>query len=384
MNHFKLITQEQQDFVEVLRVHAEKELRPVVAECDEKGEFPMEVFKKFCEAGLYGLNIPEQYGGMGLDLKTRVILHEELGKVDAGFSFAFFINGGNADLVLNYATDEKQKEYIAKKVLEEHAMISVCITEPNAGSDAASMTTTAVKDGDDYILNGTKCFISGGPVADIFIICAKTDKEKGAKGISLFIVEKGDGIQVGKEEEKLGIRLSSTSEVVLQDVRVPASRMIGREGEGFKYIMGYLEHVRFTTMACGLGTAQRALDLAVDYARTREQFGQPIIRNQSLAFRLSEIHIRIAAARAMLQYAAAVADEKLPMEDVSPSTKVFVSDTTVWAVNEALQVFGGYGYMKEYPMEKLYRDARIFPIFEGTNEIQKLVVARLLEKTTKL
>jgi alkylation response protein AidB-like acyl-CoA dehydrogenase len=156
--------------------------------------------------------------------------------------------------------------------------------------------------------------------------------------------------------------------------------MIGEEGKGFKYIMGYLEHVRFTTMACGLGAAQHALDLAVDYAKTRVQFGQPIINNQALNFKLADIHIRISAARAMLQYAAAVADEHLPMEDVSPATKVFVSDTTVWACNEALQVFGGYGYMKEYPMEKLYRDARIFPIFEGTNEIQKLVIARLLEK----
>ncbi len=380
MKNFKLVKPEQEDILSLLKTIAEKELAPKVAELDEKGEFPMDVFNKFCDAGLYAMNIPEEYGGLGLDLKTRVLLHEELGKVDAGFSFAFFINSNNADIVLDYSTSDAQKEYIAKKVMEDRALISVCITEPNAGSDAAAMTTTAVRDGDDYILNGTKCFISGAPLADIFIVCAKTDKTKGAKGISLFLVERKDGVKVGKEENKMGIRLSSTSEVILEDVRVPASAMIGEEGKGFKYIMGYLEHVRFTTMACGLGAAQHALDLAVDYAKTRVQFGKPIIENQALAFKLSDIHIRISAARSMLQYAAAVADAHLPMEDVSPATKVFVSDTTVWACNEALQVFGGYGYMREYPMEKLYRDARIFPIFEGTNEIQKLVIARLLEK----
>ncbi len=380
MKNFKLIKPEQEEILGLLKSIAEKELAPKVAELDEKGEFPMDVFNKLADAGLYAMNIPEEYGGLGLDLKTRVLLHEELGKVDAGFSFAFFINSNNADIILDYATDEAQKQYIARKVMEERALISVCITEPNAGSDAAAMTTTAVRDGDDYILNGTKCFISGAPLADVFIVCAKTDKTKGAKGISLFMVERKDGIKVSKEENKMGIRLSSTAEVVLEDVRVPASNMIGKEGEGFKYIMGYLEHVRFTTMACGLGAAQHALDLAVDYAKTRVQFGQPIIKNQALNFKLADIHIRISAARSMLQYAAAVADEHLPMEDVSPATKVFVSDTTVWACNEALQIFGGYGYMKEYPMEKLYRDARIFPIFEGTNEIQKLVIARLLEK----
>ena len=380
MKNFKLVKPEQEDILSLLKTIAEKELAPKVAELDEKGEFPMDVFNKFCNAGLYAMNIPEEYGGLGLDLKTRVLLHEELGKVDAGFSFAFFINSNNADIVLDYSTSNAQKEYIAKKVMEDRALISVCITEPNAGSDAAAMTTTAVRDGDDYILNGTKCFISGAPLADIFIVCAKTDKTKGAKGISLFLVERKNGVKVGKEENKMGIRLSSTSEVILEDVRVPASAMIGEEGKGFKYIMGYLEHVRFTTMACGLGAAQHALDLAVDYAKTRVQFGKPIIENQALAFKLSDIHIRISAARSMLQYAAAVADAHLPMEDVSPATKVFVSDTTVWACNEALQVFGGYGYMREYPMEKLYRDARIFPIFEGTNEIQKLVIARLLEK----
>lgn len=380
MNHFKLITPEQKNILDLLKQTAEKELAPKVAELDRKGEFPMDVFNKFCDAGLYGLNIPKAYGGSELDLKTRVLLHEELGKVDAGFSFAFFINGSNADLILNYAADEAQKAYIAKRVLEDRALISVCITEPNAGSDAAAMTTVAERDGDDYILNGTKCYISGAPLADIFIVCAKTDKSKGAGGISLFMVERKDGIKTGKEDDKIGVRLAATSEVIMEDVRVPASSMIGEEGKGFKYIMGYMEHVRFTTMACGLGAAQHALDLAVDYAKSRVQFGQPIIRNQALSFKLADIHTRISAARSMLQYAATAADAHLPMEDISPATKLFVSDTTVWACNEVFQIFGGYGCMRACPMEKLYRDARIFTIFEGTNEIQKMVIARLLEK----
>ena len=382
MNNYKLATPLQKDYIDLFKQIAEKELAPRVAELDVKGEFPMDVFNKMCDAGLYGLNIPEAYGGLGVDLKTQVMLHEELGRVDAGFSFAFFINADNADIVIRFAKDEEQKKYIAKKILQDRALCSVCITEPNAGSDAAGMTTTAVRDGDVYVLNGTKSFISGAPLADIFLVLAKTDKDKGAKGISLFLVEKSDGVQIGKEEEKMGIRLSSTSEVILQDVRIPASRLVGDEGKGFVYIMQYLERVRFTTMACGLGAAQNALDLAVKYAKERVQFGKPIIKNQALGFKLADIHIKIAAARSMLLYAAAMADEGIPMEDISPSTKVFVSETTVWAVNEALQIFGGYGYMREYPMEKLYRDARIFPIFEGTNEIQKLVVSGILEKNT--
>ncbi|MBQ3393118.1 MAG: acyl-CoA dehydrogenase family protein [Lachnospiraceae bacterium] len=382
MNNYKLATPLQKDYIDLFKQIAEKELAPRVAELDVKGEFPMDVFNKMCDAGLYGLNIPEAYGGLGVDLKTQVMLHEELGRVDAGFSFAFFINADNADIVIRFAKDEEQKKYIAKKILQDRALCSVCITEPNAGSDAAGMTTTAVRDGDEYVLNGTKSFISGAPLADIFLVLAKTDKDKGAKGISLFLVEKSDGVQIGKEEEKMGIRLSSTSEVILQDVRIPASRLVGDEGKGFVYIMQYLERVRFTTMACGLGAAQNALDLAVKYAKERVQFGKPIIKNQALGFKLADIHIKIAAARSMLLYAAAMADEGIPMEDISPSTKVFVSETTVWAVNEALQIFGGYGYMREYPMEKLYRDARIFPIFEGTNEIQKLVVSGILEKNT--
>lgn len=242
------------------------------------------------------------------------------------------------------------------------------------------MRTTAVRDGDEYVLNGTKTFISGAPLADIFLVVAKTDKNAGAKGISLFLVEKKHGVQIGKEEKKMGIRLASTAEVVFDDVRIPAENLIGEEGKGFKYIMQYLERVRFTTMACGLGAAQRALNLAVNYAKERVQFGKPIIKNQAIGFKLADIQTRIMAARSMLQYAAACADAGVPMEDVSPATKVFVSETIVWATNEALQVFGGYGYMKEYPMEKLYRDARIFPIFEGTNEIQRMVVAGILEK----
>ena len=382
MNNYKLATPLQKDYIDLFKQIAEKELAPRVAELDVKGEFPMDVFNKMCDAGLYGLNIPEAYGGLGVDLKTQVMLHEELGRVDAGFSFAFFINADNADIVIRFAKDEEQKKYIAKKILQDRALCSVCITEPNAGSDAAGMTTTAVRDGDEYVLNGTKSLISGAPLADIFLVLAKTDKDKGAKGISLFLVEKSDGVQIGKEEEKMGIRLSSTSEVILQDVRIPASRLVGDEGKGFVYIMQYLERVRFTTMACGLGAAQNALDLAVKYAKERVQFGKPIIKNQALGFKLADIHMKIAAARSMLLYAAAMADEGIPMEDISPSTKVFVSETTVWAVNEALQIFGGYGYMREYPMEKLYRDARIFPIFEGTNEIQKLVVSGILEKNT--
>lgn len=380
MDQYLLMTPEQKDLTALMRQIAEKELAPVCAELDEKSEFPFEVFHKLCDAGLYGLQVPEQYGGIGLDYQSMVMLHEELGKVDAGFAFAFFISCSNSNAVFHNSTDEAQKQTLADAMLNDHALVSICITEPGAGSDAAAISTTYTKEGDEYVLNGTKCFISGAAHADYFIVVASGDRSQGSKGLSLFLVNRKYGVQTGKHENKLGIRMSDTCEVIFDNVRIPASCLIGEEFKGFKYIMQYLEKVRFTTMSCGLGGAQAAFDYAVQYSKERVQFGKPIAVNQGISFKLAEMQVRLHAARAVLQYAARVADAGLPLGSLSPSAKVFSSDTAVWVCNEALQVLGGYGYMKEYPIERHLRNSRIFQIFEGTNEIQKVIIGGLVGK----
>ena len=380
MDNYLLITREQKELTALMRQIAQKVLEPLCSEMDEKSEFPFSVFHKLCDAGLYGLQIPEKYGGMGLDYQTMVMLHEELGKVDAGFAFAFFISCSNSNAVFHNSTSDEQKQYLADRMLKDHALVSICITEPGAGSDAAAIATTYTKDGDEYVLNGTKCFISGAANADIFIVVASGDRTKGNKGLSLFMVDRKYGVRTGKHEDKLGIRMSDTCEVIFDDVRIPVSCMIGEEFKGFKYIMQYLEKVRFTTMSCGLGGAQAAFDYAVQYAKTRIQFGKPIMANQGISFKLAEMQARLHAARAVLQYAARVADEGLPLSDLSPSAKIISSDTAVWVCHQALQVLGGYGYMKEYPIERHLRNSRIFQIFEGTNEIQKVVISGILSK----
>lgn len=379
-DEFILMTEQQKELTSLLRQIAAKELAPVCAEMDEKGEFPRGAFEKLCDAGLYGLQVPDQYGGLGVDYQTMVMLQEELGKVDAGFSFAFFISCSNANAVFHNSTNEQQKQELADRMLIDRALVSICITEPGAGSDAAAIATTYVKDGDEYVLNGTKCFISGADNAEYFIVVASGDRSKGSKGLSLFLVKREAGVQVGKHENKLGIRMSDTCEVIFDNVRVPATALIGEEFKGFKYIMQYLEKVRFTTMSCGLGGAQGAFEYAIEYAKERVQFGKPILANQAIGFKLAEMQVRLHAARAVLQYAARVADEGGALGSLSPSAKVFSSDTAVWVCNEALQVLGGYGYMKEYPIERHLRNSRIFQIFEGTNEIQKVVISGLLGK----
>ncbi len=259
-------------------------------------------------------------------------------------------------------------------------MLAFCLTEPEAGSDSAAVKTNYREDGDCYVLNGRKSFISNGDLADIFFVGATKDRSLGNKGISLFMVERKDGIINGKHEDKMGMRLSGTADVVFDEVRIPKDRLIGAEGRGLGYLLKFLDIVRVTTMSFGLGGAQHAFDLAVDYANTRVQFGKPIIANQGIQFKLADIQARLHAARAVIMYAAKCIDDKVPMGDLSASAKLISSEFMNSIVYDALQVMGGYGYMKEYPMEKIYRDMRIFPIFEGTNEIQKIVIGRGLVK----
>ena len=378
MENYLLMTEEQRELVTTLRGILKKELEPIIAEYDEKGEYPMHVHKILCGAGFNAIAIPEQYGGLGLDQVTCALLNEEMGKVDAGFGCSFSFASGGIKTVLLAGTEE-QKQYYADRILSG-GISCTCITEADAGSDVAAVRTTAVKDGDDYILNGTKTFISNGPIADTFTVLAVTDKEKGTHGMSIFIVEKERGVKVGKKENKMGIRLSPTSEVVLEDVRVPAKNMVGPEGEGFKIFMRSLGRSRPLVMSIGVGIAQRALDLATDYAKTRKTFGKPIIENQGVSFLLADMEIQIQAARNLVLYAARCMDVGADITSASACAKAFASDTAMKVTTDAVQVFGGYGYSREYPVEKLMRDAKIFSIFEGTNQIQRVILSGYLKK----
>lgn len=374
-----LLTAEQQEFAALAAEIVKKELAPRVAELDRTGEFPMDVMDALREAGFYGMGIPEQYGGLGLDVTTQMAIYEEIAKVDAGFSFNFALASGEFGLLETAGAPEELKRYYAEKILSG-SICSFCLTEAQAGSDAANIRTTAVRDGDEYVLNGTKCFITNGALADLYIVFAYTDKSKGTKGISAFLVEKKHGVKVGKTEDKMGLKLSITSELIFDNVHIPASNLIGEEGRGFIYAMKALEKGRVTTMVHALGIAQAAMDIALDYARVRQTFGKPIIRHQGLAFLLADMQKRIDAARAMLYYSAAVIDRGLPLGTLSPDTKIFVSETAMSVTTDAVQVLGGYGYMKEYPVEKLMRDAKVFSIFEGTNQINLMVSSGILER----
>lgn len=374
-----LLNEEQRELAALAGKIVKAELAPRVAELDRTGEFPSDVMRSLREAGFYGMGIPEAYGGLGLDLTTQMTIYEEIAKVDAGFSFNFALAGGEFSILEYGKAPEEMKRYYAEKILNG-SICSFCLTEAQAGSDAANIRTTAVREGDEYVINGTKCFITNGALADMFLVFAYTDKSKGTRGISAFLVEKKHGVKIGKTEDKMGLKLSVTSEVIFDQVRIPASNLIGEEGKGFSYAMRALERGRITTMVHALGIAQAAMDEALAYAKVRETFGKPIIKHQGLAFLLADMQKRVDGARAMLYYAAAALDRGLAPGTLSPSTKILVSETAMSVTTDAVQVLGGYGYMKEYPVEKLMRDAKVFSIFEGTNQINLMVSAGILEK----
>ena len=374
-----LLTDFQKEMQKFAADWAKKELAPVVTECDRKGEFPMEVFKKYYDAGFTTMGLPEKFGGQGLSALDMVLINEEIAKIDAGF----MVSAGCSELaflpIMNGGTDEQIQFYL--DFVLNGGIASFGLTEPDAGSDAAACRTTAVRDGDDYILNGRKCFITSAGLADVFTIFATVDKTKGVKGLTCFMVERDrPGVSIGKEEDKMGLRLSNTADVVLEDVRVPASHRVGPEGKGFNLAMMTLDHTRGTGSAGALGIAQRALDESVAYAKTRKTFGKPIIANQGISFMLADMEIQIQAARALLWHCARMIDCGVTDTKLGSCTKVFVSDTTMKVTTDAVQVLGGYGYSREYPVEKLMRDAKIWQIFEGTNQIQRMVIGGTLAR----
>lgn len=376
MSEYALLTEEQAELKKMIRTVLEKELAPLVKEYDIKSEFPMQVFQKMGEIGLWGMDIPAEYGGPGFDAKTLCLLREEFGRVDAGFSVSFGASTVGFKIMMAGGSEE-QKHWVADQIIQEGKITAMCITESQGGSDVAATRTKAVRDGDEYVINGVKTFITNGSLADIYIVVASTAPELKGKGLSCFIVERDrPGVSVGKEEDKMGIRLSNTTDVIFEDVRVPADHLIGKENEGFKYVMKALEKSRPIAVGPVVGLAQAALDAAIRYSKERVVFGKPIGQNQGIRFMLADMEMRVEAARQLMLYACDLIDAGKPIGPHGSIAKTYASEAAVSVTNDALQIFGGYGYSREYPIEKMVRDARIYTIFEGANQIQRDIIGK--------
>ena len=372
-----LISEEAKDLLLDVRNFCEKEVVEVCKEADRTGEWPEDLYEMAKEQGYFALEVPEELGGPGLSRVDIAALFEEMAKADAGFATTISASGLGMKPVL-IAGSEEQKNYIAD-IAMEGGLGAFCLTEPGAGSDASSGTTTAVKDGDEYVLNGRKCFITNGAVASYYCITASTDKSKGVKGLSMFLVPAGTpGLSSGKEEDKMGIRTSNTTDVVLEDCRIPASNLIGEEGKGFSIAMKTLDQARAWMGCIAVGIAQRGIDEAKKYTDERIQFGKAINENQAIQFKLADMDIQTEVARQMVANALTRMDMGLSYNRESAIAKCYASDIAMRVAEDAIQLFGGYGYSREYPVEKLLRDAKIFQIFEGTNEILRIVVANNL------
>jgi len=369
-----IISEDAKDLLKDIKKFCDNEVREQSKEFDKTGEWPKEMYDKAIEQGYTALEVPAEYGGVGLSRVDIAALLEEMAIADAGFATTISASGLGMKPVL-IAGNEEQKKKVCEIVLNG-GFAAFALTEPGAGSDASAGKTTAVKDGDSYILNGRKCFITNAEVADVYLITAMTDKEAGVKGISMFLVEKGTpGLSTGNHEDKMGIRTSNTADVVLEDCRIPAANLVGKEGEGFKIAMKTLDQAR-TWMGCvATGIAQRALDEAIAYTKERKQFGKPIIKNQAMQFKFADMQIKIETARQMVAHSLTKMDMGLNFSMESAIAKCYASDIAIEVASDGIQAFGGYGYSREYPVEKLLRDAKIFQIFEGTNEILRIVVS---------
>lgn len=372
---FKL-TEDQEMVQKLARDFAEKRLTPTVAERDHKEEFSRELANEMGELGLTGICFPEEYGGSGGDVMSYILAVEELSKGDDGIGITLSATVSLcAWPIYAYGTEEQKQKYLVP-LAEGEKLGAFGLTEPNAGTDAAGQQTVAVLDGEDYILNGSKIFITNGGEAEIYVVFAMTDKSKGMKGISAFIVEKEmPGFSFGKKEHKMGIHTSLTNELVFQDVRVPKENLLGKIGEGFKIAMSTLDGGRIGVAAQALGIAQAALDHAIKYSKERVQFGQPIAKNQAIAFMMADMATKIDAARLLIYRAAYLKDQGLPYSKEAAMAKLYASDIAMEVTTDAVQIFGGYGYSREYPVERLMRNAKITQIYEGTNQVQRMVIS---------
>lgn len=371
----------QTQMVELARKIAKEQILPVRAELDEKEEFPWAIIKVLADAGLFGIYIPEEYGGLGFGNFENNLVVEELSKVCIGVSVSFAASGLGAYPILLFGTDEQKKKYLPD-IAAGTKLAAFGITEPGAGSDAGAIRTFAKRNGDGYILEGTKQWITNGGEAEIYSIIAKTDKSKGSRGASAFIVEKGTpGFEFGKKEKKLGIRSSATRELIFDGCKVPKENMLGREGMGFMVAMKTFDQTRTGIAAQAVGLAQGALNETIKYAHERKTFGKAIISHQAVQHMLADMAAQIEAARALTYQAAKYCDSGAKdMSKYSAMAKLISTDTCMKVTVDAVQIFGGYGYMREYPVEKMMRDAKILQIYEGTNQIQRTVIGQYLIK----
>ena len=369
-------TDEQESIRKTVRAFAEKELLPTVVERDEKELFSRAIFDQMGELGLMGIPYPEEYGGAGSDFLSYAIACEEISRIDPSTGIGMSVHTSLCSWpIFKFGTEEQKQKYLTP-LAEGTKLGAFGLTEPNAGTDVAAGSTTAVKDGDSYILNGTKIFNTNGGEAEIEVIIANTDKAAGPKGMSAFIVEKGTpGLSFGKKEIKMGIRSSVQREVIMTECRVPACNLLGKEGEGFKIAMKTLDGGRIGVASQSLGIAQGALEAAIKYSKERTQFGKPIAKQQAVSFMLADMAAKVEGARYLVYRAAYHKSHGLPYSKEAAMAKMVASDTAMSVTTDAVQIFGGYGYTREYPVERMMRDAKITQIYEGTNQVQRMVIA---------
>lgn len=360
---------------------ADEKVAPLARELDENEEFPYEIMKILAESDLFGVYIPEEYGGLGGGITEQCLVIEELSRACAGVAVTYAASGLGCTPILLFGTEEQKQKYVPD-VASGKKLAAFALTEANAGSDVGGIQTTAIKDGDYYVLNGTKQWITNGGEADIYVVLAVTNKTKGSRGLSAFIVEKDTpGLSFGKKEKKLGIRASSTREVIFTDCRVPRENLLGKEGMGFIVAMKNFDRTRPGIGAQAVGISQGALDYAANYARQRYQFGQPISSFQAIQHMLADMATQTEAARALVYATARMIDAGAKdFSKESSMAKVFASDVAMKVTTDAVQILGGYGYMRDYPVEKMMRDAKITQIYEGTNQIQRNIIALELIK----
>ena len=370
------LTDEQKDLRELAHSFAEKEIRPVAWEYDKDGTWPEEIIKKAWEVGLMNTHVPEEYGGPGLDNMTGVLIEEEIGWGCSGIGTSLNCNGLASAPLMVAASEELKKKYLGM-LCEEPKLASFCLTEPDAGSDVAGMKTSAVKKGNQYVINGSKCFITNGQYADWYTVYAKTDKDAGHRGISCFVVPReADGITVDKKEDKLGQRASNTATISFNDVAIPEDHLVGEENHGFRVAMATLDRTRPGVAAMAVGIARAAFEFATEYSKERVQFGVPIAMHQAIQFMIADMATKVHLSRLATWNSAVLLDQGRRNTLESSHAKRFAADTAMEVATDAVQVYGGYGFIKEYPVEKLMRDAKIMQLYEGTSQIQRLVIAR--------
>jgi acyl-CoA dehydrogenase len=369
------LTDEQKSLREMAHDFAENEMRPVAWEYDKDGTWPEEILRKAWELGILNTHIPEEYGGPGIDFFGGALIEEELGWGCSGIGTSIACNGLATAPIGIGGSEEIKKEFLGM-LTEDFKLASFCLTEPDAGSDVSGMRTTAVKKGDRYVINGSKCFITNGGYADYYTVYAKTDKDAGHRGISAFIVPRDDTVTVDKKEDKMGQRASNTATITFNDTEIPAENLLGEENKGFKLAMMTLDRTRPGVAAMAVGIARAAFEFATDYSKERVQFGVPIAMHQAIQFMIADMATEIEAARLLVWKSAVELDQGQRNTLTSSHAKRLSADTAMKVATDAVQVYGGYGFIKEYPVEKLMRDAKIMQLYEGTSQIQRLVIAR--------